>query len=213
MGDRVNILGGNELKPQWELFVAECDHSAYKALYLHYYNYFTFIGLKKGCSGAKVKDTLNEVFLYIWENHAKLGHVKHHHNYLLTAFLRKLYRKEKYITEECFELDTLPEFVVTPSVEVDYIIKGSQKDLTSILNNFIEKLPERQRSLIYQKFYLDLSYQEIADANNISINTVYNTVYKAVDKLKILIGKEQLQALSFGFAALLTIILFFLIKQ
>lgn len=213
MGDKVNILGGNELKPQWDLFVAECDHASYKALYLHYYNYFIFIGLKKGFAAGKVKDVLNEVFLYIWENHAKLGHVTHHHNYLLTAFLRKLYKKEKFAADECFESDICPEFLATPSVEVDYIIKGSQKDLTSILNNFIEKLPERQRSLIYQKFYLDLSYQEIADANNISINTVYNTIYKAVDKLKIIIGKEQLQALSFGFAALLTLFLFFLIKH
>ena len=213
MGDKVNILNGNELKPQWELFVAEGDHTAYKLLYLHYYRYFTFVGLKKGCSATKVKDALNEVFLYLWENHWKLGHVTHHHNYLLTAFLRKLYKKGKFALEDSFELETLPELIITPSVEVDYIIKGTRQDLTSTLNNFIEKLPERQRSLIYQKFYLDLSYQEIAEANSISINTVYNTIYKAVDKLKTIIGKEHLHELSLGLATLMAIILFFLIKQ
>jgi RNA polymerase sigma factor (sigma-70 family) len=211
--NNVNIRQGVELKQDWERFLDQGDHVVYRRLYLHYYHYLIFIALKKGFPDAKAKDAFNEVFLYVWENREKLTHINNHHNYLITAFLRKLYKKEKVVTEECFSLEALPLLIITPSVEADYIIKGAQQDLSHILNSFIEKLPERQKSLIYQKFYLNLSYQEIANANNISINTVYNTIYKAVDKLKVLIGKEHLQVLSLAMAALSIFFLFFFTKQ
>ncbi|WP_316789753.1 RNA polymerase sigma factor [Pedobacter frigoris] len=204
---------GIELKCEWELFLHDGDHAVYYTLYQHYYHYLMFVALKKGFSASKAKDAFNEVFLHIWENREKLGHINHHHNYLVTAFLRKLYKREKLITEDLLAQEMLPEFIIRPSVESDYIAKGTQQELSRTLNNFIGKLPERQRSLIYQKFYLDLSYQEIADANNISINTVYNTIYNAVDKLKKSIGEEQLRVMSLGLAAILTLFLFFLIKH
>lgn len=196
------IKSGIELKPQWECFITDGDGTMYKTIYLHYYHYLMFVGLKKRFSATKAKDALNEVFLYVWENRGQLGHVKNHHNYLLTAFLRKLYKKEKFVPEECLSADTFPDLVAISSVEAEYIAKGTQHDLSRALTNFIEQLPERQKSLIYQKFYLGLSYQEIAQANNISINTVYNTIYKAVDKLKTLIGKDHLQILALAFTVL-----------
>jgi len=74
-------------------------------------------------------------------------------------------------------------------------------------------LPPKQRSLVYQKFYLGLSYQEIADANHISVNTVYNSIYKAIDKLKKLIGKEQLGILALAMTVLSVLLAIFLKKQ
>lgn len=207
-----HIKHGKDLKPQWQLFVNEGNHAMYKVIYLHYYHYLTFIALKKGFSTAKTNDSLNELFLYVWENREKLAHIDNHHNYLLTVFLRKLYKKE-ISTEECLSYDQLPDLAFSPSVEEEYIAKGSQQQISDILNRFIGQLPAKQRSLIYQKFYLGLSYNEIAIANHISINTVYNTIYKAVDKLKTTIGKENLDAIYLTLMAISILFLIFFIKQ
>lgn len=204
---------GSELKPHWSLFIVDGDAVAFKKIYLHYYHYLTFIALKKGLPTSKTKDTLNELFLHIWENQSNLEHVRDHHNYLVTAFLRKLYKKDKSVLHEYVLSEDIPELFLTASVETDYLARNTQQHLSIILDKFISKLPHRQRSLIYQKFYLGLSYQEIAQSNGISVNTVYNTVYNALDKLKILMGKEQLQALSLALLALSAFFYFFFIKQ
>ncbi|WP_316843806.1 RNA polymerase sigma factor [Pedobacter psychrodurus] len=213
MEEHPDLLHGSNLKPHWSLFIANGDGDAFKKIYLHYYHYFSFISLKKGFSSSKTNDVFNELFLYIWENQGKLTHIHDHHNYLVTAFLRKLYKRKKYDLDDYVLNDDFPDLVVTNSVEADYIAKGTQQDVSRILNSFLDKLPQRQKSLIYQKFYLGLSYKEIALANNISINTVYNTIYNAVDKLKELMGKEQVKLLSLALLILSAFFYFFFVKQ
>ncbi|MNT95394.1 RNA polymerase sigma factor [compost metagenome] len=55
----------------------------------------------------------------------------------------------------------------------------------------MEQLGKKQRLVIYQRFFLDLSYQEIADANQVSIHTIYNTIYKSLEKIKNNLSSEQ----------------------
>ncbi len=102
----------------------------------------------------------------------------------------------------------MPDYTATPSVESLYIRQSIQEGVSKILKTYVSQLPEKQRKMIYQKFYLGLSYKEISDINKVSINTVYNTIYKAVDKLKLLISKEHLSMLSL---AIITISLFLIL--
>ena len=201
------------MQKEWAAFLSQGDEQAFFAIYTHYYHYLNFIGLKKNFKSGKVKDAVNDVFLILWENRDTLGHVQHHHNYIVTAFLRKLYRKEKFGIDEAEELGNVPEWHLSPSLEETHIHKHSVASAESILQDYIEQLPPKQRSLVYQKFYLGLSYQEIADANHISVNTVYNSIYKAIDKLKKLIGKEQLGILALAMTVLSVLLAIFLKKQ
>ncbi|ARS40377.1 hypothetical protein CA265_12205 [Sphingobacteriaceae bacterium GW460-11-11-14-LB5] len=212
MNQNRNTLHGSALKPHWTVFIAECDTTAFKKIYLHYYHYLTYIALKKGFSTSRTKDVLNELFLSVWENRKKLGHIDNHHNYLITVFLRKLYKKEIPLAE-CLSYDEFSDLKSLPSVEEEYIIKSNQQHLSDILHKFIGQLPTKQKSLIYQKFYLGLSYEEIAAANQISINTAYNTMYKALDKLKIAIGKEHLNEIYLALMAISILFFIFFIKQ
>ena len=51
----------------------------------------------------------------------------------------------------------------------------------------LDKLPPRQREIIYLKFYKDLSYEEIAVLTSLKVRTVYNTVYQALESMRHLI--------------------------
>ncbi len=199
---------GAGLKQEWAIFILEDNERAYYDLYTHYYHYLSFIGFKKGANAGKVKDCINDLFLYLWENRKKLTNIKDHHSYIITAFLRKLFRKENFSEAYSLEVYELPGYTATPSVESLYIRQNIQDDVSKILKTYVSQLPEKQRKMVYQKFYLGLSYKEISGINNVSVNTVYNTVYKAVDKLKLLISKEHLSMLSL---AIITISLFFIL--
>jgi len=97
-----------------------------------------------------------------------------------------------------------------PSVEALFIKQDLDENVSELIKEKLDQLGDKQRHLVYQKFYLGLSYQEIAEQNNVSINTVYNTIYKAAAKLKSLLTKEQETFLSLAISfASLGILLFF----
>ncbi|WP_345948943.1 sigma-70 family RNA polymerase sigma factor [Mucilaginibacter sp. PAMB04274] len=181
-------FNGKELKSQWDHFVTEQSETSFKDIYNHYYHYFFFIGSKKGFHAELIKDTINELFLYVWENAPKLNQINHHHNYLTTIFLRKLLKNEETNADDVFSIIDLPEAFIVPSSESLHIYNSVIEQKADILKSFVNKLPSKQRLMIYQKFYLGMSYPEIALHNEVSINTVYNTVYKAISKLKTDLG-------------------------
>lgn len=202
-------IKGRDLKDSWSGFIMEGSEPAFYALYTHYYHYLNLLGVRRGFSDDKIKDSISDVFFYLWENRAKLGHISSHHNYIITAFLRKLYRKHAIVMEEMPEPEALPEALNVPSVEALFIKQDLDENVSELIKEKLDQLGDKQRHLVYQKFYLGLSYQEIADQNNVSINTVYNTIYKAAAKLKSLLTKEQEAFLSLAISFASLGILFF----
>ena len=56
-----------------------------------------------------------------------------------------------------------------------------------MLESFIEKLPEDQREVLKMRYYKDLSFKEISEITNVSINTAlgrmrYNIKFKKVSR-------------------------------
>ncbi|MEN0053345.1 MAG: sigma-70 family RNA polymerase sigma factor [Mucilaginibacter sp.] len=187
-----------------------CEDDFYK-LYCHYHDYFIYLGNLKGASLDKAKDCINDLFLYVFENRARLQHIRNHHNYLVTAFIRNLFRKPHFGAEESLELQDLPEMPVYPSAEAEYIEQTTQKQVTEILQGYINELSDSQNKIVYQKFFLGHTYENIAQLNNISIKTAYNTVYNSVEKLKKLIGQDNANVLVTAISLLA--VLFFIIFQ
>lgn len=146
-------------------------------------------GHKKGGNSEQVKDVINDVFLLLWESRQQLRDIHHFHNYIITVFLRKLFRKAPRV-EEVNEAMELPEWLLSASAEEQLINREQTAQLNKTIQAHISDLPARQQQMIYQKFFLNLSYAEIAVANGVSVNTVYNTIYKTLDKLKSGINKE-----------------------
>ena len=56
----------------------------------------------------------------------------------------------------------------------------------------IEHLPENQREILTMRIFKDMSFKEIADLENISINTALGRMRYALLNLRKLIDKHQL---------------------
>jgi RNA polymerase sigma factor (sigma-70 family) len=204
------VKKGKDLIVDWKSFIQSGDQSSFYDLYSHYHDYLTYIGVKKGASSEKTKDCVNDLFLYIYENRQKLGHVLNHHNYLVTCFLRKLLRKQHFSAEESLDLINLEDTLIHPSVEALYIEQYTKANVSSLLKSYIDRLSEQQTKLIYQKFYLGLSYEEISESNHITVKTAYNTIYNAVERLKTIVKEEGAGPLTVLLTLLSLLILFFL---
>jgi len=202
-------LRSGDLQSDWESLLLNRDELAFEALYTGYFHYLSLIGTKRGFEAEQIDDNINELFLYIWENSSRLHNVTNYHNYIITSFLRKLYKNDQVQTENIADLVNLPDFLVVPSVETEHVFRKTTQESENKLQKYIEALPERQSLMIYQKFYLGLSYSEIAEANNLSINTVYNTIYKAIFNLKAAIGDNGGLILTISALLLLFFLFFF----
>ncbi|MGN6495372.1 MAG: RNA polymerase sigma factor [Agriterribacter sp.] len=194
----------------WTDFVNNENRSTYYKMYEHYYAYLIYLGVKKGFNIDVIKDTVNDIFLYLWENRSRLQHIHNPHSYIITFFIRSLYKGEQHAklhssTDVQYEEYIADEFI-EPACDKGLLDKEREQSLLGLINRQMEQLPPKQRQIIYQKFYLGLSYEEISKANRVSINTVYNTVYAAMDKLRVLIPRNTFFALISVVATLSAII-------
>ncbi|MDH7463194.1 sigma-70 family RNA polymerase sigma factor [Chitinophagaceae bacterium 26-R-25] len=191
---------GENLTQEWCAFIGTRSNEAFYVLYSHYHDYFIQIAIQKGFSLEKAKDCVNDLFLYLFENRAKLTHIKHHHNYLVTSFLRKLFRKGHFRNSELLTTgeESMLDEAVNSANNLFYPDIDDEEKLSIALKPYIDKLSYSQAKMIYQKFYIGLSYEEIATENGISIKTAYNTILQAIKKLRGLIGEERTNAWKAG---------------
>lgn len=189
---------GENLKKEWADFIGTENDQAFYILYDHYHDYLIYIAVQKGFCLEQAKDCVNDLFLYVFENRTKLAHVKYHHNYLVTAFLRKLFRKGRFNNLESLSAgeNSMSDEVIVPIADHLHSETGEDEKLTQTLKSYIGKLSYNQAKMVYQKFYVGLSYEEIATANGVSIKTAYNTILQAVAKLRNLIGTERTKSLK-----------------
>lgn len=203
---------GLALKAHWDTFILEGEQDVFYTLYSHYHDYLIYLGNLKGATLDKSKDCINDLFLYVFENRARLQHIQNHHNYLVTSFLRNLFRKSHFGAEESLELQDLPEMPAYPSAEAEYIQQTTREQVTQIMDGYINQLSVSQTKIVYQKFYLGLTYEEIALVNEISIKTAYNTIFNAVEKLRKLIGQDYVSVLTTAISLFSLLFLIFLKK-
>lgn len=75
-----------------------------------------------------------------------------------------------------------------PSVEEKMVTEQIYSDL----RNMIEFLPDEQREVLQMRMYSDMSFKEIADATNVSINTALGRMRYAIINLRKMAKEKKL---------------------
>ena len=132
-----------------------------------------------------VEDCLHELFLHLHENHARLGPTDNIRFYLYRAMRRRL-------------LDTVARLNKLDSEE--YLFEGADFQIQSHEQTLVEsewadqqkqvmlaelnKLPKRQKEILYLVYMKGLSYPQAAEVMDIALKSVYNTVNVALTALR-----------------------------
>ena len=69
----------------------------------------------------------------------------------------------------------------------------SDKTLSKTLSKMIDQLPETQKEIVKLRFFENLSFKEIAEMNNISINTALGRVRYSLNNLRKTMDKSSLK--------------------
>ena len=109
------------------------------------------------------------------------------HNLIIDHF-----RKEKLkgtISNDSFEGDLFNSQKFSEDTIEDQLVYSQ---ILKEVKELIKELPEDQQQVIYMRHYLDLSFKEIADLTDVSINTALGRMRYALINLRKLVEKKNL---------------------
>ena len=181
----------------WSNFI-HGDAKAFESIYQQYIDDLFAFGLKFHADREIVLDCIHDLFLDLYDNPriAKDVEVKY---YLFSALRRRILKRKKADVYE--PLESLPENVwAIGSHELDLILKENQDINVQKVKQEIDKLPKRQKEVLYLKYYMEFSYEEIASIMNVSVESCRTLSYRAFRVLKSHMGPlEYMSALIYIF--------------
>lgn len=159
------------------------DRQLLSDIFRKYYSGLYNYGLK--ISGFKdiTKDAIQDLFIQLWNSRKNLTSIKDLRAYLFRSLRNNLLRDLKAIGK----ISTLEENNdqwIEFSHEDLLILKEKGSELGKTVSISLNKLPTRQKEIIFLRFYNDLSYKEIAQVLDISYKTVKNHTYQALNSLR-----------------------------
>ncbi|WP_025761853.1 RNA polymerase sigma factor [Dyadobacter tibetensis] len=166
------LLGGNE--------------SAFESMIQRCYDLMFQYGLKFSKERELVKDSIQDVFLEIWEKRQALNKNIPPKAYLLASLRRKLHRLQQRNKNVLVADPTrfYTEFQIEFSAEYRLIEQEEDRINASQITGMLNKLPARQQEAVYLRFFQDLDRYAIAEIMNIHPQSVSNLLQTAFKFLK-----------------------------
>ena len=112
------------------------------------------------------------------------------HNLIIDHFRKT--SKVRMISESSSFSDDYSIFNVLSTSEENTLETMTRTELETQMVDLIDHLPETQREIIQMRIFQDLSFKDIAEMENISINTALGRMRYALMNLRKLIDKHQL---------------------
>lgn len=192
----------NRVDPDLIEKIKKGDEKAFEVFYDSYFVYLCTCANAYIFNPVEAQDIVNEIFIKIWYKRGELSFPVH--AYLIRAvrngclnYLRSLHSRERMIDEyRQALLEYQEEYCAS---ECSPLQEMEQADLERQIGDLVSALPDKCRFVFEQYLYSGLTPQEIADKNNISVNTVRVHIKNALDKIKEKLGTRIGMLLFFLF--------------
>ncbi len=170
--------------------ISKGDFNALNVLYKLYYRKLTLYGIQFSpqLSSLSVEDTIQELFLWISQNHNHLAEIENLEVYLFSALKRNIYQ-DIHKVQSRKKLMVLYSYNTTTdthesSKENKIIDTENSHHNKQVVQQLLSSLPEKQKEVLYLRNYVNLSYKDIAEVMNLSEQIVRNYSYRAMQKLR-----------------------------
>lgn len=177
-----NYLNGDE--SSFEILLLKYKDRVYTQLYLMVKN------------RDLAEDLFQETFIKV-VNTLKLGKYNHEgkflpwvkrigHNLAIDHFRKLKKRKEIYNRDEYDLVGNIPE----ESLNIEEVLVNAQ--IMGSLEGLVNSLPDEQKEVIQMRIYMGLSFKEIAEETDVSINTSLGRMRYALINLRKIISDKKL---------------------
>ncbi|MEM8524453.1 MAG: sigma-70 family RNA polymerase sigma factor [Bacteroidota bacterium] len=163
--------------------VLQDDIQGLEQIYKNYYPALFAYARKLVEDHTLAEDAIQDTFIYVWNHRRSIGEI-HSMQFYLTRAVRNtclalIKKQSKFQALEEAEAK-LKINIQTSELDLMTEDSGTKEKLKTAL----DELSNRQREIIFLKFFNNLDYQEISQVLNINYQSVVNHVHKAIQKLR-----------------------------
>lgn len=166
----------------WESFL-NGDAEAFGLLFKNNYPHLFQYGSKICNSRPVLEDTIQELFLEIWKNRNGVPSISVK-AYLLKALKYKLLKELSRTPSTTYNDELGENGAFDLSHESFLVAQQEDEERAQKVLRSLEQLSNRQKEIIYLKFYQNLSYEEVSAIMNINYQAARNLLYQAIKALK-----------------------------
>jgi RNA polymerase sigma factor (sigma-70 family) len=169
----------------WESFIAHNNREALSCIYFDHYDLLFNFGLKHTNDRQIVEDSIQNTFSYLLKARKRLGLVKNVPGYLFISFRRQLLldlkkQKKSLLTQKL--LNDNFEYFSNPEQEV--ADQEDENQLRSVVRECIRNLSAKQQEIIYLRFDCNLSYEDISDMLEITVESCHKSIYRSIKTIR-----------------------------
>ncbi|WP_025763029.1 RNA polymerase sigma factor [Dyadobacter tibetensis] len=171
----------------WMSFVEKGNPLAFQQLYDIYADFLYDFGMRYTADSELSRDAIHDLFLDLHTYQKNLAKDVNVNFYLIKSYKRKLIEIKR--RSERFRLHSVvPSDLVLQSfcfsIEDQMIEDEEQRRRLQSLAEEVNRLPDRQREILYLRYTHSLEYEEIAAMMDISVATCRTFIYRALKLLR-----------------------------
>lgn len=156
------------------------SEKAFRTVYEMHYKLMLGVGINITKDMDSAKEVVQEVFYQFWKNREKIKDGISIRNYLKRAVINRCINHIKYNSR--FTGDETLEHSSSETISPDRALET--KELKAVIDEAMDKLPEKARVIFVLRRHEGLSLKEIAEKLDISPKTVENQITRAIKILK-----------------------------
>lgn len=132
-----------------------------------------------------IRDSIQELYLELWERRSYLSETAFVKSYLLKALRHKIIKESLRLKrfhesgQTLFDPDNSD-----PSIETNIIENEQLRFQNGHLQRIISLLTKRQQEIIYLRFYQNLENEDIANIMGLGRQSVSNLLYRTIKEIK-----------------------------
>jgi len=152
-----------------------------------YFNLLINYGFKFVKDEAFVKDCVQDVFISVWTHRDTILTPNSIHAYLLSAVRRRVLReKVRQRLDDNSKVNNVENEAELFDFSHEWLLieQDSLNEMTKKVTELLNKLPKRQREVLYLRFYQNLERTEIAEIMGVNEQSVSNHLQSAFKNFK-----------------------------
>lgn len=161
----------------------EGDKSALESIYRKYFSDLYIYGKKYSKEDSTVQDCIQELFIELWDRRHKLSETDAIRPYLYVSLKRKIFAVTKQLKKSTDTEINESHFDAELSIDQIMILDETKKEQKTKLEQAYNQLSDRQKEILYLKYYSGMDYEEISKIMDLNYQSARNLTSRAILKL------------------------------
>ncbi|MFI5240887.1 MAG: RNA polymerase sigma factor [Microgenomates group bacterium] len=140
-----------------------------------------FVFKKIGSNPELAEEVVSSTMVAAWKGYKAFRHKSSYFTWLCRIALNKIadYYRDQVHKNSRLVVPFIENLVLSDSQSLSPEEQMSLQDLRKSVNQCLDLLPYEKRRLLWFRYWLDMSYDQIANAMNISVRGVEGRLYRA----------------------------------